>query len=347
MKKNMKGFFGEFYRSWGWNVCRWTLIIILFLLVLLYSSSLIFDDSSMYFFKNKHEYTFKIIEIGVSIFAFVGLIWSITYQREELLQSREELQQSREDLKIQSESVNRSIDETNKNFDREMLLEFYRKIDNLLVEEDLELVSFLLESRSAIENGSLDVIKKLDSCVRGGGGGSAPLLQNILKNIYEIFEMYCPKNKWGDEKLAMIGYARAYESSHVNFQLRKLEDLRFRVERSIVILLYNMFRYAKKKHISLDDPVFSLISTSVNNGNFFMTKDSRYRITAFCFYDICEELGLVKEEWDSRSFEVEQEWTEDFNEFLSDLEYLNLIFKKDSFERYLKDGIFSKYKNNI
>lgn len=88
MKKNMEGFFGEFYRSWGWNVCRWTLIIILFLLVLLYSSSLIFDDSSMYFFKNKHEYTFKIIEIGVSIFAFVGLIWSITYQREELLQSR-------------------------------------------------------------------------------------------------------------------------------------------------------------------------------------------------------------------------------------------------------------------
>ena len=138
-----RSFFKEFLDSWVGKLSLGILIVLIIASGLLHWEIFPFNNLSTYLSDDKYSYTFKMIEITVSILAFAALVWSISYQRNELLQSRRELE-------TQSKDVNRSIDESNKNFDRELLLEFYRKIDKELSSGDLSFVRAIAHSGNPI-----------------------------------------------------------------------------------------------------------------------------------------------------------------------------------------------------
>lgn len=336
MKESKKGFFGEFYNSWGWRVCKWTLVIVFLLLVLLYSSSLIFDDSSMYFLKNKHDYTFKIVEIAVSIFAFVGLIWSITYQREELLQSRKELQQSRSDLKLQSENINRSIDETNKNFDRELLLEFYREIASELNRIDLPVSSFLVESRYRIhQTKDKRIVEEIQDCV-GKIGFMRPELQRLLSQI----ESKALSVGADDSDLRDL-YKYAYGDAHIKSAIDTLGEDLAKVESGVLILLYDMIFYAKNKGISLKEPVFSLLRAALKRSNFFIdSKSQEYRLSGERFTEVCIDVGVIEIVFNKDGLPCDRSFDDKkIDCFISSLHSLGVIGNKEDFTEMLDYAI--------
>lgn len=319
MKEKKGSFLSEFAQSWVGQLSLVLLIALTVLIVMLQLEWFPFHNLSVFLSEDKYGYTFKMIEITVSILAFSALVWSISYQRDELLQSRHE-------LKVQSEDVNRSIDEANKNFDRELLLEFYRKITEEIQGIDFNTSSFLVGSQYRIcRYHDKKIVKEIQDCI-----GKADFTTLELRALLTKIDAKANSIDTDDsDPRDLLQYA--YRDPHIMSAIKTVEENLSKVEFSVLILLYDMIYYAKTKDISFKEPVFSLLKSTLRTNSFFEEKHDGYRLGLTGIRDALTNVGVIKESENPYVFIGEKE----FEQFLSALCELNAVKNINDFRDYI------------
>ena len=319
-EKNVS-FLSEFFKSWVGILSICVIFILGTMCFLLYLEFPPFNNLSTYLSEDKYNYTFTMVQIAVSILAFAALVWSISYQRDELVQSRRE-------LKTQSEDVNRSINETNKNFDRALLLEFYKKINNEIKEVDFVTSSFIVKSQYRIYRDDVTIVDDLATNI-GRLEFTSPSLKNLLLSIKNELEKRSADDDEEDKRNSLI---QIYNDVSIRSAITSVEDQLADTELSILILLHDMIFYAKNKGISFNEPVFSLLKTSLKKSQFFIdNKTLEDRLDSKDFYNACVALGLIHISVNEKGVPIDREFKQGINDFIESLHTLDLICDPEDF----------------